>query len=211
MDSLGLKRSSFYQINYPDHFSFRTNDASGIITLYRGVERKENISEILKFTEENGFLSKVALSDYLENKDIEKALAASIGHANEHDLRTQVINHVIGDWVKETSLISTSFNKEVAIRSAGVGGYLFTIKIDIKKGIFASEPKYWSEWHTKSNPNARLHEFMIPNQIKPENITQVEEVLSIPKEPLKDSFSTTFKMLKSIPWYCNRFFKKKSN
>lgn len=174
----------------------------GMITVYRGVNRRPHLDEFLKsWTEGDGFLSKIALEQRLSGKTLLESLAESRRHFEKRSVSANIVNQVVGDWVKSSSLISTSLDKSIAERAAGIGGYVLTIRVPVDQGYFANDFAYWenSTWKNVGNPNARLHEFDIRDRIPPENIIAYEMVEKLPDRPVAGSFETAMRLLRGVP------------
>lgn len=210
---LGYKDSSTYVFSNEHEPLWKSEAMPNKVIVYRGVTSGRHLEAFKKLYDQAGFVSKVALNAMLmEGKSIEEALEASQVHLESGKYKNAVVNHVIGNWMDKTALISTSFSKEVAIRSARVNGLVFTIEISLDKGLMASDPGYWNEYHSDGiNPNTRLEEFIVMHQIPVENVLKIEEVKSedMPTQPLAGSFEATWYTLKSLPWHisqCMRLF-----
>ncbi len=181
------------------------------VTVYRGVAQRTGFDQMLKsWTETEGFISKTALQSRLAGADLEDAIAQSEAVFSQKPVAGQVVNQVVGDWVHDSSLISTSFDREIAERAAGIGGVVFTIHIPVSSGYFASDTGYWknTHWEKSGNPNERLHEFTVKHRIRPDQIVSFEVVTSLPPTPVAGSFDATFRLVRSIPEiiarYCGR-------
>lgn len=185
------------------------------IIVYRGMAQGSDLEKLKTDINNHGIISRIALNDYHQDGDKIKAIQASKNYFDQEKISSLVVNHIVGDWTNNTPFISTSFNKEVAIRSAGIGGIVFTIEVSLNQGYIANDPGYWIGYGDKNgiNPNTRLSEFLIPHQIPAGAILKMEEVTEgdLPKQPLEGSFQATFRALKNIPWYinqCLRIFSK---
>jgi nicotinic acid mononucleotide adenylyltransferase len=188
-------------------------DGSRELTVYRGVRRTKNTDRFLETWRNEGFLSKNALAARLRGESLESSLEASKRLLLPNQFRDAAINHVLGEWKETTSLVSSTFDKAIAIAAAGEDGLVFTLRVPRKSGLVLNDPIFWrgTPWEKTGNPFANAQEFAILHHVAPSEIVEIERVSGPVPHGRKYALEGYRKILTSIPRmaldYCQRLLR----
>ena len=190
-----VKNAENLQFEEPKDFAQRiVPDApDSEIIVYRGTSAEAIDAVGIDFFRRNGFVSRTALGEGMQNSFAELA---------ERGMKSAAVNHVLGTWKWKTPLISTTLDKSIALGAAGTNGYVFTIRIRRGNGMFLNDPIIWegTPWERTGNPFANAEEFAVFHQIPPAAIETVERVAGPAPNSRMQAVSGYKTLLTSIPW-----------
>ena len=157
------------------------------IILYRGLRIPAGMTadQLIDQLKQHGDLSQTAREHFEGGATIESALAIS-NHLFETEGEKEIIvNHVVGNWRKSSSLVSATTDFDLARSFAGEGGIVLTLATTPSRVLFTNEMRFWkgTPWDQTGNPRFLQAEVAFKNSIKPSEILDIQKVdnLIVPK------------------------------